>query len=125
MALPDVAAYLADFQKRFDELIESGDTKKAVESFYHPEAVMVKRGQKCWYGTKEITEAFEEFNKMLGDAKFEIHHETVGQTADGEVLYLRGTYWSTGDPSQKKTFGQIFRRVADGQYQIYHDEFVA
>lgn len=47
-----VAAYLTDSQKLFDGAIEGGDTKNAIESFYHPEDVLVKRGQKCCYGTK-------------------------------------------------------------------------
>ncbi|KAH7719414.1 Nuclear transport factor 2 [Aphelenchoides avenae] len=125
MAQSQVAQTLADLQKSFDKTFDTGDAAKLAKEYYHPHAVLVQRGGKAWYGTEEITAAYTEFTKVFKADTFGTRHDKVGQSADGEYLFLQGSYWEKEKPSVVKAFEQVFKRVDGGKYLIYHDEFEA
>ncbi|KAI6174609.1 hypothetical protein M3Y97_01009800 [Aphelenchoides bicaudatus] len=120
-------------KQQVEELLKGLEKKQAddlkaknldgIASHYHPDATLIHKGVKAYYGREEIKEAFKPFLAASNNDSDEIPTTPLyaESSADGQYLIRRGTY-KFGQNPKDFPFEQIYKKV-DGHYLIYHDEF--
>ena len=106
----------------------------ALMNHYHPDAVMIHKGVKSYYGLEGLNitlTPWVDFTEIRGGLKTFLDHSTgapeemavkplyAGISIDGLYLIRRGTFHATG---QDWPMEQIYKKEGD-KYLVYHDEF--
>uniref|UniRef100_A0A914PIK6 SnoaL-like domain-containing protein n=1 Tax=Panagrolaimus davidi TaxID=227884 RepID=A0A914PIK6_9BILA len=110
-----------DLQKTFQEYWNNEQLDKLM-TLYHPDAVLVGKGQWAVYGRNGIQEKFKSFFAD-GPLKLTVHPETTVATEDGNYAIQKGQVEFDSAPGKLAPYEQLFKKDSNGHFLIYHDEF--
>uniref|UniRef100_A0A7E4UQ39 DUF4440 domain-containing protein n=1 Tax=Panagrellus redivivus TaxID=6233 RepID=A0A7E4UQ39_PANRE len=117
----EIDNYVETFQKTYETLFKAQKIDELIQ-LYHPQAAFVQAGIVGVIGQKAIQEKLEPFaQRGVVFSLTTTRNLIAGPNA--EFIIHEGTYTSEALNGKVQPYLQIFKKVENGKYVIYHNEY--
>jgi ketosteroid isomerase-like protein len=116
----EAVSALRALQERFVRQYNAGDLDGLVETFYTEEAYLLPSNHSRVSGRSQIRQFFHDLHES---GRGELSAETLQLDVSGDLAYCMGTYAFGMPVTNRGTFLEVYRRQADGSWQMVVDMF--